>query len=53
MIMISAIPAVSIPKYFVITVVPIPKSTAVRCGSEAIPVPVWNLIELKCGFMGS
>ena len=41
----TAVPAVP-----VVPAVPIPKSFAVLCGSDAIPIPVWNLIEPQCCF---
>ena len=37
--------------FLAIPAVPIPKNTAVLCGSDAVPIPVWNCTEPHFGFM--
>ena len=46
---INPIPAVL--AILAVPVVPIPKSTVVLCGSDVVPIPVWNRIELQCSFI--
>ena len=51
---VLAVPAVPIPAFLAIPAVPVVlvlKSTAVLCGSHAVPIPIWNRIEPHGGFM--
>ena len=50
-IAVPAVSAVLIPAIPAVPAVPIPESTAVLCDSDAVPIPVWNCIELQCIFL--
>ena len=44
---VPAVPIPEVPVVPAVPAVPIPKSTAVLCSSDAVPIPVWNRIELQ------
>ena len=51
MIGVPAVPADPRPAVPVVPADPVPKSTAVLCSSDAVPIPVWKCIELQCSSM--